>query len=436
MTDVAFPRDGDHVSLTNLGRRQVVGAGSVGILSMSLPRASAAASAGPVQTEGLAAPTDVTAVPIGYPSLTTTGAIRVSWSPVGGATGYEVGWTTASSGSGPSTFVPVGDSTEHDLTDLVGADEAHRIAVRAVDESTTSLSSIEVTSSPVIATGGTVSTFSGDGATDGTLTNTAGATYVVHTFTAGGAFSLNRTIDIDYLVVAGGGGGGSRHGGGGGAGGFRTGVLTDRAPGAHAVLVGAGGAGEPANTQGSGTVSEAGGDSAALDVTAAGGGRGGGSPDPSGGNGGSGGGSSVADEPNGSGEQDQGSDGGSGAGTGGASASGPYSGGGGGGAGAPGAAAVGTAAGSGGAGRASVIAGNVAVIRAGGGGGSTNEGGGSAGSGGTGGGGAGAFGSGAGADGSPGTGGGGGGAGFSGDQNRKGGDGGTGVVVLRYTLPG
>jgi hypothetical protein len=64
-------------------------------------------------------------------------------------------------------------------------------------------------------------------ATGGTIT--VDGDYIVHTFTASGAFTpLVSSITVEYLVVAGGGGGGtvkvrsSRGGGGGGAGGYLT----------------------------------------------------------------------------------------------------------------------------------------------------------------------------------------------------------------------
>ena len=62
-------------------------------------------------------------------------------------------------------------------------------------------------------------------ATGGTITTSGNCT--IHTFTGPGTFTVCSVADcasnnqVSYMVVAGGGGGGGRHGGGGGAGGFR-----------------------------------------------------------------------------------------------------------------------------------------------------------------------------------------------------------------------
>ncbi|MEX2335259.1 MAG: glycine-rich domain-containing protein, partial [Pseudohongiella sp.] len=83
--------------------------------------------------------------------------------------------------------------------------------------------------SPVIGTGGTIST--------------QGA-YTVHVFNGNGTFVPPQGLSsLDVLVVAGGGGGGGTYGGGGGAGGLRwlTNVTVNQP--SYAVVVGAGGAG-------------------------------------------------------------------------------------------------------------------------------------------------------------------------------------------------
>jgi hypothetical protein len=79
-------------------------------------------------------------------------------------------------------------------------------------------------------------------------------------------------LDVEYLVVAGGGGGGSRDAGGGGAGGLLTGVgNVSIATGNYSVVVGAGGAAGVGNTSGAGN----GGNSSFMGTTSTGGGRGG-----------------------------------------------------------------------------------------------------------------------------------------------------------------
>jgi hypothetical protein len=73
-------------------------------------------------------------------------------------------------------------------------------------------------------------------------------TYWYHTFTSSGAFVPQVALSCDVLVVAGGGGGGAWTGGGGGAGGLR--YLTSQSVTAinYAVTIGAGGAGGNAAT--------------------------------------------------------------------------------------------------------------------------------------------------------------------------------------------
>jgi hypothetical protein len=88
-------------------------------------------------------------------------------------------------------------------------------------------------------------------ATGGVITHVG--EYRVHRFNSSGTFTISSlrstSIEVEYLVVAGGGGGGTNMGGGGGGGGFLSGntVLT---PGSYTVTVGAGGAGAPAGTTG------------------------------------------------------------------------------------------------------------------------------------------------------------------------------------------
>lgn len=420
-------------------RRRVLSAGAAGIVTLALPSAAAHATGGVPQDAGPAVPTGVTALPIGYPSGGATGAIRVTWTPVGGATGYEVDRTVG----GLTTTVSVGPTGTTDLAGLTGADATHTVVVRAVAGSATSDDSAAVQVSPVIAVGGDVTTFEGDGASEPPLVNADGVTYVVHRFTASGTFELKRPVAagtdlaaIEYLVVGGGGAGGSRHGGGGGAGGFVTGTVTSTAAAATAVTVGQGGIG--AALPGAPT---SGGDSEALGITALGGGHGSGGNAAAPASGGSGGGASYGDPPGGpdgaDGLQPASPAGGSGD-AGGRGLSSPAAGGGGGGAGAAGGDATAAAAGSGGAGRASIIAGG-SVAYAGGGGGSGSPDVASGGGGGAGGGGPGVnndlTNGGVGYHGAANTGGGGGAGGFVGATNFAGGDGGSGVVVLRYRLP-
>lgn len=309
----------------------------------------------------------------------------------------------------------------------------------------TSLSFV-MASGASFAPGSTISVYgiggAGDGyaapkATGGIISYTPG--YVVHTFTASGTFTPTANLtDVEYLVIAGGGGGGQNRGGAGGAGGYRSSVVGQSSGGGgsaesrlsltsgvgYTVTIGAGGAGGNG-----GSLSVAGSNSVFSTITSTGGGRGGGYQNNvnqyGGTSGGSGGGGSGHNSPGfvaGAGTANQGFNGGASVSTGG--------GGGGGGAGAVGGAGVslaaGQAAGNGGTGVASNITGT-SVTRAGGGGGGSPSG--TAGTA-NGGGGAGGQNA-AGTSGTSNTGGGGGG---SGSQNDfiSGGNGGSGIVIVRY----
>jgi len=298
-------------------------------------------------------------------------------------------------------------------------------------------------------------------ATGGTITTCGN--FKIHSFTGPGTFTVTQLgngptvptggpTNVDYLVVAGGGGGGTNNGGGGGAGGHRT---TFPSPSCNAgafpvtatsfpITVGAGGPDGP-NCNGRGTN---GSNSVFSTITSAGGG-GGGSPTTSpnnGADGGSGGGGGTSPSASGGSgntppvSPSQGNNGGTGS-------TGPNCGGagaGGGGAGAvgansstPGSAPSCNMGGAGGNGSANSITG-VSVTRAGGGGGSRRYTPGSGisvpigAAGGSGGGGkGGSLGSSTcnpACNATVNTGGGGGG----GSDNRTGGHGGSGVVIIRY----
>jgi len=288
-------------------------------------------------------------------------------------------------------------------------------------------------------------------------TMTTDGDYKVHTFTADGDFTIcsaptPANNEVSYLVVAGGGSGGTVRGGGGGAGGYREGkepgdprapaasplaaacsaLPVSASPGTYTVTVGAGGPGNPG--PGGSKVGTSGSQSIFSTITSAGGGAGAGNANGVNGlNGGSGGGSTDNASPASTGSGNtppvsppQGNPGG------------PFSAGGsagGGGAGAAGGATPGpggTPGGNGGAGATTSINGS-AVQRAGGGAGGGNPstaGSGTAGAGG---------GSQAGTPGSPGspsanatanTGGGSGGSNDTGGSST--GNGGSGIVIIRY----
>tara|TARA_B100000287_G_scaffold84988_1_gene77610 strand:+ start:3911 stop:5755 length:1845 start_codon:yes stop_codon:yes gene_type:complete len=259
--------------------------------------------------------------------------------------------------------------------------------------------------------------------------------YRSHTFTATGSFVVHPTYTVtaDYLIVGGGGGGGNANGGGagGGAGGMRTNATPVSLPAAtYPVTVGTGGAGTPAPSGNTGSNGVA---SVFNSVPSAGGGGGGGDNNAAG-NGGSGGGGGRANGAIGTGTAGQGNDGGDGN---------SNEGGGGGGKGSAGSPAPPTAAGPGGNGSPNTYKDGTSILYAGGGGGGAeNNGPTSYGNGGPGGGGKG----GAQTNSStphnaatPGTDGLGGGGGGSADFLNtvgvsKAGDGGDGVVIIRYPL--
>jgi hypothetical protein len=269
-------------------------------------------------------------------------------------------------------------------------------------------------------TGGTITTYT-DSGTD----------YTVHTFLSSSSFVASGSSSADILVVAGGAGGGgtpiagSSGGGGGGAGGLVTFASQSVSTGTHAVTVGLGGAErEGAHSQGGN-----GEDSRFGTLTNIIGGGGGGSADSgayaalSGGSGG-GAGNNSGTGTAGTGTAGQGNAGGA-VGT----TTPNYPAGGGGGKGAVGGAGSGgTTAGAGGVGLQNNYRTNSNVYYAGGGGGSTYNGG-TAGAGGSGGGGAGRNGnSGAATNGTANSGGGGGGN----SKNQVCGNGGSGIVVVRF----
>ena len=287
-------------------------------------------------------------------------------------------------------------------------------------------------------TGGTVTTFGVGGR--------------IHTFTSSGTFVNTVPLtNVEYLVIAGGGGGGVANGGGGGggAGGYRNSFaseasgrnssteskVTSLPAASYSVTVGAGGAGN-VHGGGDGSRGDAGSNSVLTlsggsTVTSIGGGYGGGNADRPGGNGGSGGGAARDNQSEGTGTSGQGFDGGK--------AGDSNAGGGGGGAGAAGTNGVGqVTGGNGGNGLSSSITGS-AVTRAGGGGGGaespTND---SGGIGGSGGGGKGGQAGGIASVPTAGTANTGSGGGASGDYNtggnHNGKNGGSGIVIVRYTI--
>ena len=264
-------------------------------------------------------------------------------------------------------------------------------------------------------------------------------TYWYHAFLSSGIFIPNQTVNCDALVIGGGGGGGGGYGnqgqGGGGAGGIFYGTNKSFTSGNYVVTIGAGGNGGPYDTGGAIlTPGFNGVDSSITSLTSAIGG-GGGAANSAAGNGGSGGGgmnfggvggTSTQTSTGGTGYGNAGGNGGGGTNQFGGSGGGSGS--------------AGTFGGSGGAGLntwsswATTTATGVSGFYAGGGGTSYISG---TTAGGSGGGGAGSntFG-GAGGSGVVNTGSGGGGAygGNVGGFINRGGNGGSGLVIIRYPI--
>jgi hypothetical protein len=403
---------------------------------------SGGVSAAPVvaqRSTRCAAPALPTVVPTGYALSAsdpgTNGGLAASWDAVTGAVSYEVRRRQAGTGS----YVPVLPRVSAPATSLAmsGLDgtASYDVEVAAINvDGDVSAASTARTGAPArIASGGTVTAFTGNG-----TIGASGTTYVVHTFTTSNPFVLNRDRTVEHLIVAGGGGGGSDNAGGGGGGGVLvgSGIL---ATADHPIVIGAGGAPSGNNNQ---NLQTNGGNSSFNGLTAFGGGQGGnGQPGArartAGGSGGGGHGEQF--DPDGpptttgaAGTVGQGFAGGNGNRS---TTNGSGDGGGGGGAGAAGRNAESQKPGDGGIGLASDITGTNHFYGSGGGGGTHRDTTASrrSGAGGTrtGGGGGGSLGDVNGGDGDDGFGGGGGG---SATTAFSGGAGGSGVVILRYAL--
>jgi hypothetical protein len=251
----------------------------------------------------------------------------------------------------------------------------------------------------------------------------------VRTFSAAGSCTWTvpaGVSNVRALVVGGGGGGGADNGGGGGAGGYVTDTSFSVTPGDDVTVeVGSGGPGGP----GSSYTGLNGGRSAFGSLVARGGGGGGSIDNTAGLDGGSAGGRAAnrgggAQAATATSSPTQGNNGG-------AKNSGGFGGGGGGGAGAVGANGGSNVGGNGGIGRQNDITGTNIYYAGGGGGGGDNN---TAGTGGNGGGGAGStIGNVAPTAGTDGRGGGGGGAGGN-VAGGLGAVGGSGIVIIRYTV--
>ena len=390
------------------------------------------AALAPDQVTNLSATSGYGSITLSFTAPDDNGATITSYKVYRTVSGVDSLFTTHSGSTGPIVI------------DVLDPTVTYTFKVAAVNSEGEGDTSASDSASPFdVASGGTVTYFTGDG-----TIGTDGVKYAVHTFvdtTTGGAvsddFVLNVAKDLDYLVVAGGGSGGTAGTdvgvwgcGGGGAGGVRKGTAVAYSAGTYAVVVGAKIAAPSRTTPIASNQGKNGKDSSFGSITASGGGGGGtyGNAGGTGGSGGGGGGRNTMS--GGSGNKGsyspvEGKDGGSARG---GSTAGTSAGGGGGGAGSAGgnAGSSSSVAGDGGSGTQSSITGTNLYYAGGGGGGAyDNAASETAGSGGIGGGGAGST-TGNATSGTNGRGGGGGGSGYQG----VGGSGGSGVVVVRYAI--
>jgi len=283
---------------------------------------------------------------------------------------------------------------------------------------------------------GTTGVSPGTSGTGGTITTytSGGVDYKVHTFTSSGTLvieSVNSASVVEYLMVAGGGAGGYSYGAGGGGGGFLTASSVPVIAQTYAVTVGAGGSWVTSNTGGSGS------NSSFNSITSIGGGGGADAASAASSGGSGGGGAGLSSSYGGTtagaaGTNGQGNSGGAGANT----TIGVRGAGGGGGASASGGTGTSSGGGAGGNGTASSLSGS-SVVYAGGGGGGVFSSGGTTYSGGLGGGGASASGISVAIDATANSGGGGGGGtqtSAAGNANYAPGNGGSGIVIIRYAV--
>jgi hypothetical protein len=391
--------------------------------------------------EVVSAPNTPTAISgPGIPTFNTVATYSIS--AVLGATSYvwavPSGWTI-NSGQGTTTInVTVGSNS-----DTISVTASNVCGVSA--QSTKAVTFWR----PIAATGGTITNYTANGSN-----GVNGVQYRVHSFSSVGSSFFDVTDagtdgQVEYVIVGGGGGGGFDFGGGGGGGGYRASVIGELSgrnsvaeplvvvsSQTYTVIVGGGGVGGFDNNQ-----STNGGNSSVFGIIALGGGGGANGsgaraygPPKIGGCGGGGGGWFTNNQAGGAvGTPSQGFDGGAGIQP--QSTSSPYGGGGGGGAGQQGQSSPNNnTAGKGGDGLPSMITGTL-VYRSGGGGGGTYPSTANAGPGGIGGGANGASGINVnGQSALPNTGGGGGGNSGGGGVNTFGGNGGSGIVIIRYPL--
>ncbi len=187
-------------------------------------------------------PTPVTA--IGSITGTTTVGQTLTAGAItpGGAT---VSYQWQSSATSGGTYTNIGGATSNTYT-LVSGDIGNYIKVVATGTnyysgSATSAASTVVAGGSFSATGGTITYTDSSGLNPRSSPAYAGG-YTVHTFTAGGTFTVTGSGNVVALVVAGGGAGGNvTNSGGGGAGGLIYNASFGVTAQAYPITVGLGG---------------------------------------------------------------------------------------------------------------------------------------------------------------------------------------------------
>ena len=178
---------------------------------------------------------------------------------------------------------------------------AGRVVSIKVTNSDGSISGIQTKTALAIPSGGTITAYSG---------------YRSHKFTSSGTFTSTALISqVDALMVAGGGGGGTDNAGGGGAGGMKVHTGINVSAQGYSIVIGGGGAGSTQSHGDQGPYGANGSNTTAFGYSVTGGGVGassGGNNAASGGSGG-GGGNETASTTGGAGTSGQGSAGGNGA---------------------------------------------------------------------------------------------------------------------------
>ena len=213
-------------------------------------------------------------------------------------------------------FVQSADSIDVNVTVTPSSDTAATVTIPASIYN-------NVTAGRVV----TIKVTNSDGSVSGTVTKTAvalptGGTitaysgYRSHKFTSSGTFTATAlATQVDALMVAGGGGGGGDNAGGGGAGGMvvHTGISVSAQ--GYSIVIGGGGNGSTLSHGDGGPYATAGSNTTAFGYSVTGGGQGASSGGANAGSGGSGGGggNEAASATGGSGTSGQGNNGGNGA---------------------------------------------------------------------------------------------------------------------------